>query len=206
MYAAGKSSYRSVGLYLTRYAIASPLRKNLMAPTSVCPGLSFGAPRIAQAKAGEGMVRLTDLDQLVIERACERLAIDYCHFTDHGEASRVADLFTDDGVWVAGDTVMSGRARILRGFQHRENNAARMSRHVCSTMQIDVHDADNASGCVYLTLYRHDGDPERKLSPLNGPAMVGEYRDAFRRTPDGWRIARRELFIAFMADEVLLAR
>jgi len=152
------------------------------------------------------MASLTDTDRLLIERACERLAIDYCHFTDHGNASRVAELFTEDGVWAAGDTVLSGRARILRGFQNRQDNAARTSRHVCSTMRIDVRDADNAEGCVYLTLYRHDGDPQRKLSPLTGPAMVGEYRDVFARTADGWRFARRELFIAFMAEEVAHAR
>lgn len=144
---------------------------------------------------------MNDVDRMLIERACERLVIDYCHLTDHGQAAKVADLFAEDGVWTAGDSPMSGRDRILRGFQKRQDNSSRMSRHVCGTMQIEVIDADTARGCVYLTLYRHDGDPERKVSPLHGPAMVGEYRDEFTRTPDGWRFQRRELVIFFMASE-----
>lgn len=144
---------------------------------------------------------MNDIDRLLIERACERLVVDYCHLTDHGQAARVADLFTEDGVWTAGESALSGRERILRGFQKRQDNTARMSRHVCSTMQIEVIDADTARGCVYLTLYRHDAEPGRTMSPLHGPAMVGEYRDEFRRTPDGWRFHRRELIISFMSSE-----
>jgi len=32
---------------------------------------------------------------------------------------------------------------------------------------------------------------------MSGPAMVGEYRDEFVRTEHGWRIASRELIVAF---------
>ncbi len=54
---------------------------------------------------------------------------------------------------------------------------------------------------VYLTLYRHDGKEGRRLSPLEGPAMVGEYRDHFLRTPEGWRISRREIEVSFLREE-----
>jgi len=144
---------------------------------------------------------VTEIDRLLIERACLQLVTDYCHLTDHGEAAKVAAQFTDDGVWKSGERVMSGREKIQRGFQKRQENTARVSRHVCTTARIEVLDADSARGCVYLTLYRHDGEPGRALSPLIGPAMVGEYHDEFRRTPEGWRFQRRELMIAFMSNE-----
>ncbi|MBI1338790.1 hypothetical protein GC169_01075 [bacterium] len=144
---------------------------------------------------------MTDLERMLIEHACEKLTMQYCHFVDHGEAARIADLFTADGVWTSRDNTMTGQDAIRRGFQKRQDNTARMSRHVCSTCVIDVIDADHAAGVVYLTLYRKDGEPGRRTSPAQAPSMVGEYRDAFRRTPEGWRISRREIAISFISPE-----
>lgn len=137
-------------------------------------------------------------ERLEIERACERLVTAYCHYVDHGEAERIADLFTDDGVWSSSEVTMEGREQLQKGFGQRQANVARMSRHVCNNLLIDVVDTDHAQGTVYLTLYRHDAKPGRSLSPLEGPELVGEYRDRFVRTPEGWRIAHREIGVSFL--------
>jgi ketosteroid isomerase-like protein len=139
-------------------------------------------------------------ERLRIERACERLVTLYCHHVDHGEAARVAELFTDDGVWHSPEVTMDGVDQIRKGFTVRQNRTERMSRHVCNNALIDVIDADNAEGCVYLTLYNFDGDPDRKISPLEGARLVGEYRDKFRRTREGWRISRRDIYVSFLRD------
>ena len=144
---------------------------------------------------------MNDSERLLIERACERLVTQYCHFVDHGEGARVAELFTDDGVWSSPESTMTGRAAIRAGFQRRQDNAARMSRHVCSNLLIDVEDGERARGVVYLTLYRHDGEPGRRMSPSAAPSIVGEYRDVFRRTEAGWRFARRDISVSFIAAE-----
>lgn len=148
---------------------------------------------------------MTDLDRLLIERACERLIQLYCHWTDHGEAARVADLFAEDGVWASADNIMNGRASILRGFRARQDNQRRMSRHVCTSALIDVIDASTASGVVYLTLYRHDGEAGRATSPTQAPSMIGEYRDRFVRTSAGWRFQRREVHISFIGGSKVYA-
>ncbi len=140
---------------------------------------------------------MEDIERLLIERECERLVTAYCHYVDHGEAARIAELFTEDGVWASPQVTMKGRAELEQGFQARQDNAARMSRHICHNFLCDVQDANHAEGVVYLTLYRHDGDPERALSPLEGPEMVGEYRDRFERIPEGWRIAERRTVVSF---------
>jgi uncharacterized protein (TIGR02246 family) len=141
---------------------------------------------------------MDDLQTLLIERACQRLVTDYCHFVDHGEAARVADQFTEDGVWASPENTMTGRDAIRRGFERRQANTARMSRHVCDNFRLDVIDADHAEGVVYLTLFRHDGEPGRRTSPVGTPELVGEYRDRFVRTADGWRFARREIAVSFV--------
>lgn len=93
---------------------------------------------------------------------------------------------------------MHGQESIRAGFQNREDNTARMSRHICNNFQLNQVTADEAQGTVYLTLYRHDGRADRKFSPLNGPTMVGEYQDHFIRTTDGWRIKHRVAIADFV--------
>lgn len=141
---------------------------------------------------------MQDIDLLAIERECARLVAQYCQLIDHGRAGRVCDLFTEDAVWASPETTLSGREEIARSFQRREQNAGRRSRHVCSTMLLDVLGPDEATGVTYLTLYRDDGPVGRGVSRIGGPAVVGEYRDRFVRTDAGWRIQRRELVVAFV--------
>jgi uncharacterized protein (TIGR02246 family) len=140
-------------------------------------------------------------DKLLIERECERLVTAYCHYVDHGEAERIAELFSEDGVWTSAEATMDGREAIRKAMAARQANLARMSRHVCNNFLLEIIDADHAEGTVYLTLYRHDGKEGRALSPLEGPAMVGEYRDRFVRTEEGWRIAHREIEVDFLRRE-----
>ena len=144
---------------------------------------------------------MNEAERIEIEAACYRLVTAYCHYVDHGDAARIPELFTDDGVWIAGPTTMRGRAELERGFQARQDDVGRASRHVCDNFLLHEVSADEARGAVYLTLYRHDGEPGRSLSPLPGPFLVGEYRDAFRRTESGWRIAERTLEIGFLRGE-----
>ena len=63
-------------------------------------------------------------------------------------------------------------------------------RRKCEDLLIDVIDENNATGVVYLTLYRHDGEVGRRSAPSDVPEIVGEYRDQFVRTVDGWRFKR----------------
>jgi ketosteroid isomerase-like protein len=141
---------------------------------------------------------MDDLQTLMIERACTQLIIDYCHFVDHGQAAKLADQFTEDGVWAWGEAIMDGQDAIRRGFEKRQAVTERMSRHVCTNLKLEVIDADHAEGVTYLILFRHDGEPGRATSPACVPDMVGEYRDRFTRTADGWRFQHRELVINFM--------
>jgi hypothetical protein len=141
---------------------------------------------------------MDDAKRTEIERACERLVTRYCHVVDHGEAEKVADLFAKDGVWKSAEASMEGQDAVRRGFAARQANKGRMSRHVCNNLLVNVIDDDHAEGCVYLTLYRHDGDESRRFSPLGGAVMVGEYRDRFVRTAEGWRFSHREARASFV--------
>ena len=96
----------------------------------------------------------------------------------------------------------AGRDQLKRGFEARQRQTDRVSRHVCTTFDLSRTESDRAEGTVYLTLYRYDlGDGEQRPAPLVGPALVGAYHDVFERGPDGWRIAQRRLVVDFLAEE-----
>ncbi|MBM4244572.1 MAG: nuclear transport factor 2 family protein [Deltaproteobacteria bacterium] len=140
------------------------------------------------------------LSRLLHERACERLVIDYTHLVDFGEAARIADLFTESGVWEAEGIRMEGRDAIRAGFGARQGVTRRTSRHVCTNVAITLTGPDEATGISYLLNYRHDsttGTAERP-APVGHPKFVGEYHDRFVRTADGWRIAHRRCTLAFV--------
>ena len=142
------------------------------------------------------------VERLLIERECERLVTLYCHYVDHGEAARIVDLFSEDGVFSApGVVTLSGRDQLQKGLgQRQERSETRTSGHICNNLLIDVQDHDNATGVVYVTVYRHDrkqGEDAGTVAPIGLPLMVGEYRDRFVRSTDGWRIAHREVATTF---------
>lgn len=141
---------------------------------------------------------MTDLERMLIERACERLVTQYCHYVDHGQAAKIADQFSDDGVWTSPENTMTGKAALTKGFTARQGRTGLMSRHVCANTLIEVVDADHATGVCYLVLFRQEGEAGRTRSPAQAPSMVGEYRDEFVRTPDGWRFSRREIVVDFV--------
>lgn len=135
-----------------------------------------------------------------IERDCERLMYQYCHYCDHDEAARIAELFTEDGEWHSPNlgVRMIGQNGIRKGFQRRQDNKGRMSRHVCTNPLVEVISETEAKGVVYMNLYYHDGDPDRETSPIESLQKLGEYRDKFVKTDLGWRFSRREVVANFL--------
>ena len=132
------------------------------------------------------------MDTLTIERACERLVLDFAHFSDHQEYESLAGLFAADGVMQRpnGDALV-GYDAILKAYRARP--AGRITRHICSNVRIAVESADRARGMTYAVVYsanasdQENGHFGHKLEQQ----LVGEFEDEFVRTPDGWRFALR---------------
>ena len=141
------------------------------------------------------------LQQLLDEKACEKLIAEYCQLVDFGNASAIADLFTADGSWTGPGVSMVGRDEIRAGFLRRQAVARRQSRHLCTNVLIRV-EGDEATGLCYLLNFRHDSSTgvAELPAPSGFPKYVGEYHDHFVRTPDGWRFATRRFDLAFLRD------
>jgi hypothetical protein len=141
------------------------------------------------------------VERMVIERECERLIVAYTHLVDFGEAAKVAELFTGDGSWEGPNGASRGRDEVARAFANRQKMSSyRTSRHVCSNVAISVTGPDTAEGTCYLVLYRHDkerGNPSAPPPTAGPPNLVGQYRDWFARTDEGWRFRRRVFEVVF---------
>ena len=147
---------------------------------------------------------MTNLDRLMIERECERLVSLYTHYADFGKAERVAELFAQDAVWAVGPIRFEGQEKIRQMMRGRQEMAGRRSRHVCTNLQIDVLDENNASGLVYLTLYRHDFEgPEREARvQLAGPGPSRTFRkDRLRALV----LNSTQLFVSVRTSRILAA-
>jgi ketosteroid isomerase-like protein len=139
------------------------------------------------------------LQALLDERAITRLMTDYTRFVDFGEAARIAELFTEDGVWDGPGVRMQGRAEVHEFFSRRETVSRRTSRHVITNVAIDLVGPDEATALSYLVNFRHDSRGDVVLPvPADHPKYVGEYRDRFVRTAAGWRFAERVFTNAFL--------
>lgn len=141
------------------------------------------------------------LERMAAERACERLVYRYAQHVDFGGAAAVADLFTDDGVWLGADgRAMVGREAIRAAFAARQTMVQRQSRHVMTNVLVDVTSDDEATGIAYLTNYRHDSETGQAEhpAPAGHPKFMGEYHLDFRLVEGQWLIISLRFNLAFL--------
>jgi len=136
---------------------------------------------------------LTEMEILAIERACERLVLDWVDLNDRQDYDSLAALFAADGTMIRpnGDP-LAGRSAILKSYQSRP--AGRITRHICSNIRITVESGDRARGLSYAVVYSANaGEPAEghfgiKAEPRQ---LIGEFEDEFVRTLEGWRFSTR---------------
>ncbi|WP_406168388.1 nuclear transport factor 2 family protein [Streptomyces sp. NBC_00996] len=139
---------------------------------------------------------MDDLAQLLAERACERLVLDFVRRLDLGEPGSVAELFTEDGCWQwpEGDRIVQGRDALREYFGSRP--ADRLSRRVMTNILVTVGSPTTATATSYFTTYRIDGHTGGMV-PAGPPVQIGHYEDVFRKVGDRWLLASRTLFLPF---------
>jgi hypothetical protein len=140
-----------------------------------------------------------------IERACERLVLDFAYFSDRQEYEALASLFTPGGTMIRpnGDA-LSGRAAILAAYRSRPGG--RITRHICTNIRITAEAPDRAAGLTYAIVYsaKTGQTPDAHFGiPAEPRQLVGEFEDEFALTPEGWRIATRRARFVMHAERTL---
>jgi len=136
----------------------------------------------------------TEIETMLIERACERLITEFFEAVDLRDEARLDSLFTEDATYarpIAPDAIISGRDAIRKSFEARP--AGRVGRHTCSNVHITVESAGRATGTHRVVLYM---GPEQSPDPQFGykadaRVLIGEFADVFVNTSQGWRFHSR---------------
>ncbi|MEU1665618.1 nuclear transport factor 2 family protein [Streptomyces sparsogenes] len=160
------------------------------------PAAEADAAPHAEADAAPAPGALDPLTELLAERACERLIVEFLRRLDLGDPSTVAELFTPDGVWEwpQGARRIEGREALREYFGSRP--ADRLSRRMCTNILVTVDSPTSASATSYFATYRVDGYTGGMLPPRL-PANVGHYEDTFRKVDGVWLLATRVTFLPF---------
>ncbi|MDQ6620250.1 MAG: nuclear transport factor 2 family protein [Pseudomonadota bacterium] len=128
------------------------------------------------------------------EAACIRLCVDFANHIDARRYAALLDLFTEDGALDRMGTVMTGRPAIGRFLEGRSRDVA--TRHLCTNFRVEFRSPDEATGFCYALFFQGTGEKADEPATLSGSPSVVEYRDRYRRTPEGWRIGERKIRMA----------
>jgi ketosteroid isomerase-like protein len=119
------------------------------------------------------------------ESALIALSLEYADAVRARDAARWGATWTDDARWVLGagrDVV--GRDAIVDLWTNSMERYTTVVQHYHVGV-FDIDD-DTATGRIELSELNIKADGGRHV-------LAGHYRDAYRRTPDGWRFTSREL-------------
>jgi 3-phenylpropionate/cinnamic acid dioxygenase small subunit len=119
---------------------------------------------------------------------------------DTGDLEEYLTLFTEDAVWGMPDNPAvgmtanekKGHAEILAGAQERRASGLQgpgtESRHVLTTIAIDVESEDRATARSYFLFF---------ASTSTTPTLrtMGQYDDVLVKSERGWQLARRRITV-----------
>jgi len=124
--------------------------------------------------------------ELKIRNLIGRIAL----LADQGDLDEYVDQFTEDAVWAFPGGPRHGRGDIRAGAEERRATAVTgpgsNTRHVLTTISVQVGGEDVASADSYFLFYQHT---------TTAPTLfnMGHYHDTFTRQGDVWRLARRDI-------------
>jgi hypothetical protein len=126
------------------------------------------------------------------EAECAKLANAFAYYLDRNMGKELAALFTGDGEFKRPGLVVKGHAEFIAWAERRQAEAE--TRHIASPPFFISGDTGTAKSVSYFTAYRAR-KTDAPLPEYDGPVGVAEYHDEFRKTEEGWRIARRKVFV-----------
>jgi uncharacterized protein (TIGR02246 family) len=116
------------------------------------------------------------------EEAIRELQLDYARHFDARDAQAFADLYTDDAVLVQiGGKEIRTREKFVKSVVNMPPPNG--GYHKVLETDTKIYD-DEASASVRF-----------QARTTNGQDVTGHYEDSYRRTPEGWRITRRAVFL-----------
>src|ERR1700736_3968288 len=127
-------------------------------------------------------------DEAEIRNVIARMA----HLADDGDLeNEYLTLFTEDAVWERPGEQHKGHEDILAGAKERRRiglqGPGTNTHHVNTTLWVSLTGPDEAHAESYFFFVRDTTSTAPVLT------SIGRYLDDFRRTPEGWKLSRRQI-------------
>ncbi len=141
---------------------------------------------------------MSPLDAMLAEREVRALVLASARLVDAQDWRGFAELFAAEGELTRPDgSLMQGREAIFQVYAARDSE--RLTQHVITNHEVEITSEEQARSRCLVLLW--SGKRSDALGPKGRPAdaaqQLGEFVDTLVRTPQGWRIARREARFMF---------
>ena len=134
---------------------------------------------------------MTFQELLLLRLEIDALNAEFAYLIDHDQSDRVAELFTEDGVYGRSTGQRSaGRDAIRQSYQRRKDHGVRTARHIFSNLRLTPIADGLVGGTCILTLFAQDGPPPHPAGTGTSPASSTAAR-CRRATPTSRASARR---------------
>jgi len=120
--------------------------------------------------------------------AIEALVLDYASALDHRRWHDIVDLCTEDAVLLIRGREIVGRSGLEAWAERRAEKATRRTLHQMTNLRLEAVSKDEATGVAALVLHIAQTGGHKSFVDL-----IGEYRDEYVWTADGWKFRRRHL-------------
>jgi hypothetical protein len=140
---------------------------------------------------------ISDEELVAIEHACAKLYHRLGIAADSGFVGFI-DCFSRDIVWTRPSMVMRGHEEV-GAFLAEELARTRghLTRHLYTTIVIDVIDRQAAVGRAYAMIYRDESFNGTTPAPMTDPEVVVEYHTEFKREGLEWKMSRHSAQLIF---------
>lgn len=147
---------------------------------------SFGGapPRPPLTKVSPALLGMADIDSILASEEIRQLKARYCSSIDDKNWSALRNVFTDDAAFgVFSGMPIEGPDEFVSFLSQRLKSEATSVHHVHNSL-IEFTSPTCAHGRWELEYWNWFGG-----EPLDGGHGFGLYKEHYRRTPSGWRIA-----------------
>jgi len=142
------------------------------------------------------------MQELLMERACQKLGVAYSHSVDIDKAENIAALFTLNGVFEMGPQLAEGRSAINRLFQQSQSKKTYVTRHQLSNYQFSRLSESEAEGVTYLALYHYPlgvfGQPD---GDAGMPVAAAIYHDRYQLVEGKCLFSYRKVSPVFIKND-----
>lgn len=134
------------------------------------------------------------VEELLAREEIRQVMARYNMGGDSGRREEFASVFTDEAVLTTTGLHLEGVENIVNGIfaavveERADKLRPKFVRHNLTTSKITFRASDNAVGRTYFVVVTDIGLDHS-----------GVYMDEFRKTKDGWKIARRRVHVEYQA-------